>query len=516
MKRLVSLIIGLIPLFCFGQNVQNIIPKVKNAVFTVYAEDENGDVTSSGSGFFISSSGIGITNFHVLEGAYGGKIKDVNGNYYRIKHIVDYNPQYDLIKFKVDNQTPTKYLSLSPTTPVQGEQVISYSTPLGVFENTVSTGIVSSIRKMTGYESVIQITAPISHGSSGSPVLNARGQVIGVATFGYEEGQSLNFAVNVSQIRKLTRTQNIKVGDMAKSPLETPLVKKAYLAANKGEISSAIDNLNMELARNTQNHLAYYLKGYILTRTGNYGDALDNLYQACNLDGRNYNYKIEFARTLRRAIVQQWEQTHTINNKLMKDAVSAYSDAIELDGERCYAYSDYAYMLYFVAIRMNPINTQALNYAKDYSSTAIALGHDPDNYLTRAMINSALKNYGEALIDCDEAIKYNPKYFRPYLKRADIKVFDLGQIDDGLIDAERALALAQTNQEKADVWGLKGMAYENKAFKVLNRESVLLVKKAFDSYEKAYELHPIPVYLQNKKDLENRINSYMNKNGSFP
>ena len=78
------------------------------------------------------------------------------------------------------------------------------------------------------------------------------------------------------------------------------------------------------------------------------------------------------------------------------------------------------------------------------------------------------------------------------------------------------MALAQTNQEKADVWGLKGMAYENKAFKVLNRESVLLVKKAFDSYEKAYELHPIPVYLQNKKDLENRINSYMNKNGSFP
>ena len=78
-------------------------------MFTVYAEDENGDVTSSGSGFFISSSGIGITNFHVLEGAYGGKVKDVNGKYYRIRSIIDYNPQYDLIKFKVDNQTPTKF-----------------------------------------------------------------------------------------------------------------------------------------------------------------------------------------------------------------------------------------------------------------------------------------------------------------------------------------------------------------------------------------------------------------------
>ena len=516
MNRWVSFILGIMPIFCFAQNVQNIIPKVKNAVFTVYAEDENGKVTSSGSGFFISATGIGITNFHVLEGAYGGSIKDVNGKNYRIKNIVDYNPKYDLIKFKVDNQAPTKYLSLSPTSPVQGEQVISYSTPLGIFENTVSTGIVSSLRKMTGYESVIQITAPISHGSSGSPVMNSRGQVIGVATFGYEEGQSLNFAVNVSQIKKLTRSLNIKIGDMSQSPLETPLVKKALMAAKRGQISNAINNLDIELSKNANNHLAFYLKGYLLCRTGGYGDAIENLLHACNLNGANYNYKIELARTMRKAIIQQWEHTHTINNQLMKGAISAYSDAIELDGERCYAYSEYSYMLYFVAIRMTPINTQALNYAKDYASTAIALGHDPENYLTRAMINSALKNYGEALIDCDEAIRYSPHYFRPYLKRADIKIFDLGQIDDGLVDAERALALAQTNKEKADVWGLKGMAYENKAFNLLNRESVLLVKKAFDCYEKAYELDPIQAYLQNKSELDNRIRAYTNKNGSFP
>lgn len=515
MKKLL-LLIGFYSVCCYAQNVQNIIPKIKDAVFTVYAEDEDGEVTSSGSGFFISSAGIGITNFHVLEGAYGGKIKDVNGKYYRIKYIVDYNPQYDLVKFKVDNQSPTKFLSLCPTTPLQGEQVISYSTPLGIFENTVSTGIVSSVRKMTGYESVIQITAPISHGSSGSPVLNSHGQVIGVATFGYEEGQSLNFAVSVSQIRKLTKTQNIKVGDMSKSPLETPLVKKAYLSANRGQISTAIDNLNNELSRNPQNHLAYYLKGYILSRTGNYGDALDNLHQACNLNGRNYDYKIEFARTLRKAIILHWDNTHSINNQLMKEAISAYSDAIEIDGERCYAYSELSYMLYFVAIRMNPKNIQTLNYAKDYSDVAIALGHDPDNYLSRAMIHSALGNYGQALLDCDEAIRYSPKYFRPYLKRADIKIFDLEQIDDGLIDAEKAMALAQTNKEKADVWGVKGMAYENKAFKLLNRESVLLVKKAMESYDNAYKLDPVPTHLQNKKDLENRINTYMNKNGRFP
>jgi len=516
MKRIPILFFVLSPFICWAQGVQNIVPKIKDAVFTVYAEDEDGEVTSSGSGFFISSSGVGITNFHVLDGAFGGKIKDVNGRYYRIKYVVDYNPQYDLIKFKVDNQNPTKFLQLASTTPLQGEQIISYSTPLGVFENTVSTGVVASIRKMVGYESVLQITAPISHGSSGSPVLNNRGQVVGVATFGYEEGQSLNFAVNVSQIRKLTKTQNIKVEDMVQSPLETPLVRKAYQYANKRSYSLAVSNLDAEIANNPRNHLAYYLKGIILTRTQDYGDALNNLSKACELDNSNYDYKIEFARTLRRAIILYYENTHSINDRLMSDVIKTYSDAIQIDGQRCYAYAELSYILAFVAIRMKPINTEVLNCAKDYADIAIELGHDPDNYIARAHINTALGNNGQALLDCDEAIKYSPNYFRPYLQRADIKAFNIGNIDDGLIDAERALALAKTDKEKGDVYGVMGMAYEEKAFKLLNRESVQLIKKAMDCYEKAYKLDPSLTNSQLNKELQERLNKYMDKNGSFP
>lgn len=516
MKKIAILLFVVCPAICWAQGVQNIVPKIKDAVFTVYAEDEDGEVTGSGSGFFISSSGVGITNFHVLDGASGGKIKDINGKYYRIKYIVDYNPQYDLIKFKVDNQAPTKYLQLASTPPLQGEQIISYSTPLGVFENTVSTGIVASIRKMVGYESVLQITAPISHGSSGSPVLNTRGQVVGVATFGYEEGQSLNFAVNVSQIRKLNRTQNVKVGDMVQSPLETPLVRKAFQYANKQSYSMAVSNLDAEIAKNPRNHLAYYLKGIILTRTQDYGDALNNLSKACELDNNNYNYKIEFARTLRRAIILYYENTHSINDRLMSDVIKAYSDAIQIDGERCYAYSELSYILAFVAIRMKPINTEVLNCAKDYANVAIELGHDPDNYIARAHINTALGNNGQAILDCDEAIKYSPNYFRPYLQRADIKIFNIGNIDDGLVDAERALALARTDKEKGDVYGIMGMAYEEKAFKLLNRESVLLIKKAMDCYDKAYKFDPTLTNSQLNTELQNRLNKYMDKNGSFP
>lgn len=75
-----------------ADNISTLIPKIKDAIFTVYAEDEQQNIFSSGSGFFISSSGIGITNFHVLQGAYGGRIKCTNGDEYRIKHVIDYSP----------------------------------------------------------------------------------------------------------------------------------------------------------------------------------------------------------------------------------------------------------------------------------------------------------------------------------------------------------------------------------------------------------------------------------------
>lgn len=81
---------------------QRLLPRVKYSVFTIYAEDEKGFNFSRGSGFFISQEGVGVTNFHVLEGAYGGYIKDIKGQTFKIKDILDYSPNMDLVKFSVD------------------------------------------------------------------------------------------------------------------------------------------------------------------------------------------------------------------------------------------------------------------------------------------------------------------------------------------------------------------------------------------------------------------------------
>ena len=102
------------------------------------------------------------------------------------------------------------YLHISYRTQVKGEQIINISSPLGL-EQTVSTGIISSIRTDEMHGSILQITAPISHGSSGSPVMDMKGNVVGIATFCREGGQSLNFAVNATQISKLSHKWNMKI-----------------------------------------------------------------------------------------------------------------------------------------------------------------------------------------------------------------------------------------------------------------------------------------------------------------
>lgn len=509
MKKIkLSVLFFLFAFSCFAQNVQQVLPKIKDAIFTIYAEDEDGNVMSSGSGFFISTSGVGITNFHVLEGCYSAHIKDSKGNKFKISSIIDYNPNYDLVKFKINNSNNAifKSLKLSTYSPQQGEQIISYSTPLGVFENTVSTGIISSIRKMDKYESVLQITAPISHGSSGSPILNYFGEVVGVATFGYEEGQSLNFAVNVSQINKLTRNLNIKVSDIRRNELETNNVRLAYKYASQKNYIKADEYLTQELKENPLNHLALYKKGVYLCREARTFNAKETYYNdlkgtglmalmmACMLDSLNYDYTMHTAIFFRGFFIQNNEDLNLrqgLNQEtkfLLDKAFEFYNKAISIDPNRYETYSSFGYFYFYVSRIFN--DKDGILTAKKITTTALNLGgnYDTGTYIVLANINCALGNFGEAILNCNDAINLNNRCYRAYLNRGDIKIFELQQINEGLIDLEIAISLASNPREKADAVGLKGTAYTRKA---LNENSKTFALKALECYEESLSIFPL-------------------------
>jgi len=163
------------------------------SVLMLVMEDSSGQPLSLGSGFFVRE-GIVATNFHVIEGAAGGYAKIVSQELkYDITGVVGIDNKQDLVLLAIKG-AKAPLLSLGDSQQVAvGDEVYAIGNPQGL-EGTFSQGIVSSIRQV-GVETIFQITAPISPGSSGGPVLNTQGKVIGVTVATFKDGQNLNFAI---------------------------------------------------------------------------------------------------------------------------------------------------------------------------------------------------------------------------------------------------------------------------------------------------------------------------------
>ena len=164
-------------------NLTKLVNKIRPAVATVVVYDANRHVASIGSGFFIDKTGHLITNYHVLEGSYAADVRTADGETYPVKMVVAENRSVDLVKVLVDVPRDTvRWIRVSKDLPEIAEQIMVIGSPMGL-EQTVSEGIVSSLREIPAVGEFFQMSAPISPGSSGSPVVNLKGQVVGVATF---------------------------------------------------------------------------------------------------------------------------------------------------------------------------------------------------------------------------------------------------------------------------------------------------------------------------------------------
>lgn len=508
--------------FAYAQNnsTEQLIPVIKNAVVTVYAQNEEGEVFASGSGFFISSEGIAITNFHVLEGAAKGYVKDVNQVEYPIVSIMDYDPDMDIVKFKViqGKKTNFAYLPLAKKEPQQGAPIISYSTPLGIFENTVSTGVVSSIREMKGYGRVLQITAPISHGSSGSPVIDNEGNVVGVSTFGFTGGQSLNFAVCSQQINKLTKSLNIPLVKMVRNKLETQNVRNAIKAMKNRNYGEAMLYLSLEIDDNPNNHLAYYYMGLFSCNSYVFPLGFENFYKAIELDPTNGKYLNDLMVWLRNYAVLSYQKDGAVEDRTVLMAMEIAERAIDVDPYRGEPLANLAYIVEQSALINHGKSTDKdkMSLAEEVATDAIETSPDPESFVIRADIRTWMGKHGEALLDLDEAIRINPYLGRAYGQRAALKVYHLDILEDGIADAERAIVLTKEDRGVAELYALKGDAYGKIAFK-LGRNALDCFNKAILAYANASERFDRPEYKQYSQELVNKVIKYAEEhNGYFP
>ena len=161
---------------------------------------------ASGSGFIISSDGKIVTNYHVIDGATSGTVTLNDKTKFDILSVLGYSKTNDkdlaVLKINVSN---VPVCSIGDSSNVQlGESVVAIGSPLGL-QNSVSNGIVSKMWD----NGIIQTTAPISHGSSGGPLFNMYGQVIGATEASYPDGENLNLAVPINWLKTLDTSLNM-------------------------------------------------------------------------------------------------------------------------------------------------------------------------------------------------------------------------------------------------------------------------------------------------------------------
>jgi len=184
-------------------NLTDLVKRVESAAVTVLAYNKDGRLVNQGSGFFVDPNGELITCHHVLAGSCTVQVKTCEGGLYHVSRILADDPNADLARVAVDVPAGSaSFLSFAQQTPAIAERVLVIGSPMGL-ELTVTEGIISAIRMRPGRGRVFQISASVSAGSSGSPVINMEGKVVGIAISQLSQGQNLNFAISAEHASAL-------------------------------------------------------------------------------------------------------------------------------------------------------------------------------------------------------------------------------------------------------------------------------------------------------------------------
>jgi S1-C subfamily serine protease len=221
------------------QDPEKTIPTIARnagkAVVLVVAKDCPDNKMLQGSGFIVSSDGKVVTNFHVIKGYSSAVVKFADGAYYKIAGILATDPTKDIAILKVDASAKEfPFLVMADSDQAQvGDHVVTIGNPLALqeltgdaeisTESTVSDGIISGKRDWEGHGiTILQTTAPISHGSSGGALLNLQGQVLGITTL-TSEGQNINFAVPVRYVTSMLSAETVRpLGQVGPAESEQP------------------------------------------------------------------------------------------------------------------------------------------------------------------------------------------------------------------------------------------------------------------------------------------------------
>jgi hypothetical protein len=194
------------------------IAKAANGAIVTIVTAANDKPIALGTGFLVSPDGVIVTNYHVIKTGNVAVVKFPDGTALSVDGVLASDKVRDLAIIKIHGKT-FRSLTLGNSDRVQiGEDVVAIGNPLGL-ELTVSNGILSGVRTVEKEGGkFLQVTAPISHGSSGGPLFNMAGEVIGITAMYFEGGENLNFAIPVNDAKLLLHNQSGALHDLPNEP----------------------------------------------------------------------------------------------------------------------------------------------------------------------------------------------------------------------------------------------------------------------------------------------------------
>jgi tetratricopeptide (TPR) repeat protein len=274
-------------------DVAKIAAASRPAIAFILVQDKTGKTTKTGTGFFVAADGKLVTNAHVLQGAATAEAKLENGAAYKIIGILKAAVEKDLVLAKVEaKEVPFLSINTGPL-PEPGTRVVVVGSPLGL-EGSISDGIIAGQRTAKRDDEWLQITAAVSPGSSGSPVMDPQGKVVGVATFVI--AQSINFARPTEYVSQLlaqvtATTEPAPLWTLVADPKHVVLNDPDFLDAEKAltnnDPADALKILNKLQPKYADNESFLLKLGLVYDRLNLLDDAVQAYQHALKLDPSN-------------------------------------------------------------------------------------------------------------------------------------------------------------------------------------------------------------------------------------
>ncbi len=260
-------------------DAEQIYKKVNDAVVTIYAYDSEQKILSQGSGVVLNDKGWIVTNYHVYNGSDKMVVKHKD-KIVEYTDIIGVDVEKDILILKIADKTfPSITVGNSDLLNV-GQKIYAIGSPMG-FENTITDGIISGLRS---YEertkNFIQISAAISHGSSGGAVVNAKGELIGISTSTIKNAQNLNFAIPINEVMKVYKKEGVAKNELTAADY----FYRGYYALYKLQnYQGAIKDFNQAIELKSDYAAAYNNRGIAKENLKDYQGAIQDFNKAIEL-----------------------------------------------------------------------------------------------------------------------------------------------------------------------------------------------------------------------------------------